>query len=502
MSASPAPQHDTRPPASRQASDLRELVNLNVSVGELMDRLADGVLLVGSDGVVRYANTAAAGLFGRSQEELIGTILGLPMSTGERTELELNRPDGQPVWVELCTATVMLNDGAALLGNLRDITDRRELEQQLRRSQKMEAVGRLAGGIAHDFNNLLTVITGYAEVLIKEGRCSRPGEPVPDALQQIRLAAEGAFGMTRQLLSLAREHQSSPVVFSLNDLLERIRGLLQSHLGESISVRLQLCEGGDTIHADPGLMEQVVINLVLNARDAMPEGGNLTLQTTSTDTRVHLAVTDTGCGMEPEAAARAFEPFFTTKGPEEGTGLGLSTAFGIVAEAGGTIDLETEPGAGTTFRLSFRRQNSDLRDRPPRATPPGDAVTGVVRDTGRGRILVVEDGRSLRDLVRFVLEDAGHRVHAAARPSRALALIADDEPLDLVITDVIMPEMKGHELARRIREMRPGLRVLYMSGYTAGEVGDDGTAGSIEFIQKPFTPEELLKRVDALLTTA
>jgi two-component system cell cycle sensor histidine kinase/response regulator CckA len=387
-----------------------------------------------------------------------------------------------------------------------DITEHRRLEEQFRQAQKMEAVGRLAGGVAHDFNNILTAILGYAELLIAE----LPPESthLADAAE-IRTAAQRAAGLTRQLLAFSRQQVLQPTVLSVNDVVEDVEKLLRRVLGEDVTVRAALEPDVGNIRADAGQLEQVLMNLAVNARDAMGGGGKLTIETANTELSegyaeahqpvaagryVMLAVTDTGTGISPEIRSRIFEPFFTTKERGKGTGLGLSTVYGIVKQSGGYIWVYSEPGRGTTFKIYLPRV-----DAPVESPPPARLVAGT--PVGTETILLAEDDEQLRKLVRGLLDRMGYQVLAAATAEEALARAAEHSGrIHLLLTDVVMPGAGGHQLAGRLAEVRPETRTLFMSGYTDAAIVDHGILErGLHYLQKPFTPSVLARRLRDVL---
>ena len=361
---------------------------------------------------------------------------------------------------------------------------RSRMEEQVRQSQKMEAVGRLAGGVAHDFNNLLTVILSHASFLARDPGLS---EAMRQDLAQIRTAAQRAAALTKQLLVVSRREMARPVPMSLNRAVEDMAKLLGSTLGEHVELDLVLGRDLRPILADPGQIEQVLINLAVNARDAMPQGGRFSVETTNAGGgRVRLVVSETGEGMPPEVAARAFEPFFTTKPKGKGTGLGLAAVYGIVTQAKGSVTLRTEPGKGSAFTILW--PETDLQPEEPEAAPP------AAPPSGKGEtVLVVEDEDAVRSIAVRILSRSGYAVLESRAPAEALSLLESrKDPVHLLLSDVVMPEMSGAELAEEARGIRPSLRVLFMSGYTA-EALPAGSAGSV--VAKPFTEETLLARV-------
>jgi signal transduction histidine kinase len=381
------------------------------------------------------------------------------------------------------------------------ISDHQRMEEQLRQSQKMEAVGRLAGGVAHDFNNLLTVIAGYSSLLKEE--LSPDGEQ-PE-LDEIQGAVKRAADLTRQLLAFSRKQGWQPRVLDVNAVVAGMEGMLRRLIGENILFVTALAGDLGRIKADPGQVEQVIMNLVVNARDAMPHGGKLVLETKparvdegqipalAAGRYVVLSVTDTGHGISSDTVSRIFEPFFTTKEVGRGTGLGLSTALGIAQQSGGTLTVESTPGAGSIFRAYLPLTSDQPEDEKNGRTSESPAAR-------RATVLLVEDETALRKLVFQVLTAAGHRVMEAANGEEALALSARHrKPIDLLITDVIMPGITGPELVAKLRANRPRTMVLYMSGYDRELLDRNSLEASAGFLPKPFSPRALLARIDELL---
>jgi signal transduction histidine kinase len=359
-------------------------------------------------------------------------------------------------------------------------TELRTREERLVQSQKMEAVGRLAGGVAHDFNNLLTVINGYAHLLVGRLPAADPNRRVAEKMLQ---AGERAADLTRRLLSFSRKQMVQPAVLDLNDVVRDAESMLRRLIGEEVRLRCELGDGLARVEADRSQIQLAILNLALNARDAMPAGGELLIRTAPDRDGVVLEVTDDGVGMDEETRRRAFEPFFTTKEPGKGTGLGLSSVYGIVRQAGGEVTLESAPGRGTRARIRLPR--AEERAAPSEAEPE--------RASARGgeTILVVEDEPEVRELAAHALRGFGYRVLEARSGEEALARWPRADGVDLLLTDVVMGGMRGPELAARMRAARPGLRVLYVSGYAEAE--SEGAAGV--FLAKPFRPEALAARV-------
>ena len=388
----------------------------------------------------------------------------------------------------------------------RDITERKRLEEQLLQSQKMEAIGRLAGGIAHDFNNLLTVILAYSDMLLHE---LEEDDPLHLDMEEINRAGERAAALTRQLLAFSRKQMLQPEILDLNQILTLMEGMLRRLIGEDIALDISLTDDIGAVKADPGQIEQVLLNLVVNARDAMPHGGMLVIKTdnitlTEEDTQhielepgqyVILSITDSGQGMDAETQTHIFEPFFTTKAPGVGTGLGLATVFGIVKQSDGHIDLNSEVGLGTTFKIYLPH----LSDTPTKVI---QQTTRSAIPRGTETVLLVEDEDDVRQLVQMILTEQGYSVLVAGYGQQALEVCDQfDDPIDLLLTDVIMPGgMNGRDLADRLKPRYPDMRVLYMSGYTENTIIHHGVLDeSLELLQKPFTLDVLARRVRAVL---
>jgi PAS domain S-box-containing protein len=431
--------------------------------------------------------------------------------TGRRLSIEfrVTLPDGSARLLHGRGELVRDEAGqpSQILGTVQDITERRQLEEQLRQAQKMEAVGQLAGGVAHDFNNLLTVITSYSELLLAD---LPESEPIRAEIREIEEAARRAAALTRQLLAFSRRQVLQPQQVEVTSLIEQLEKLLRRLVREDIQIVTTLGEDTGTVWADPGQLEQVLVNLVVNARDAMPDGGRLTIRTMSSRYPSHLTaspemtaadgrcvlleVVDTGTGMTPAVKARIFEPFFTTKDPGAGTGLGLSTVYGIVRQSGGDIEVQSAPAAGTTFRVYLPARSGA----PPVVAPAGERGTSF---RGGETILIVEDDEALRTVACRILREQGYDVRAARNGREALALCAEAAtPIHLVLTDMVMPEMSGHELGREIASRFPGVCVLFMSGHTQNALLLEGVArGTSSFLDKPFTPATLTSKIREVL---
>jgi hypothetical protein len=432
--------------------------------------------------------------------------------TGFRFEYRTNWPDGSTHWM-LNVGQPFYDDAgrpvrAAGIGM--DITVQKQLEQQVQQAQKMESIGNLAGGIAHDFNNLLTAILGYSNFLLEEVTAKQLPDRMRSDLEEIRKAAERAATLTSQLLAFSRRQIIQPTVVNLDALVGNLELMLRRLIGENIELTARLSGDPGSVRADVGQLEQIIMNLVVNARDAMPQGGKITIETANVvlddayarnhlsvvpGPYVLLAVSDTGVGMSPAVQARIFEPFFTTKPKDRGTGLGLATIYGIVKQNNGSVWVQSEPGRGTTFKVCLPR----VDDLPETATQPSRAgVRG-----GHETVLLVEDDERVRTLARTVLARKGYIVIEASSGEEALRVAADHAgTLNLLLTDVVMPGMSGRLLAQRFAELYADVPVLYMSGYTDDAIVHHGVMTSgVSFLQKPFTPATLARAVREVLDT-
>ncbi len=488
------------------------------------------VVITDLAGRIEYVNARFTELTGYCPEEVIGQTPRIlksgetspegyremweKLAAGEPWEGEFHnrRKDGTLFWERALITPIRDPEGRVThyVALKEDVTREKAQEEALRRSeaqflqaQKMEAVGRLAGGVAHDFNNLLGVIGGYAEILLR----AAPEEEARKRLEEILRASERAAGLTRQLLAFSRKQVLEPKVVDLGDLVAESESMLRRLVGEDVELQVRRQAPLGQVRVDPNQMQQVLLNLVVNARDAMPKGGFLSLEVANADLDqayatghhplrpgryVALSVSDSGVGMDRETQARAFEPFFTTKEPGKGTGLGLSTVYGIIKQSGGFIWLYSEPGAGTTFKIYVPRVDEE---EPAVAAQPAAEVRG-----GHETVLLVEDEAALGTIAAEMLEMSGFRVLGASSGFAALAIVGGGAQVDLLVTDMVMPGMSGRELADRVRQLRPGLRVLFMSGYSDEIVDRHGSLGPGErLLQKPFSIAQLLAGVRASL---
>ncbi|MBA3348513.1 MAG: response regulator [Actinobacteria bacterium] len=483
---------------SEQKRAARQLDQHDQAFRSIFEGALDAMLIADDSGCYIAANEAAGALLGLPKEALLGRSVEEFVDSGDEEfaqflehgeltgKIALHGADGVVRLAEF-SATANILPGQHL-SILRDVTEAHRLGQQLQQTQKLEAVGQLAGGIAHDFNNLLTVISGYSDLAL-DGLDSG-GDAVRPNIEEIRRAADRAALLTHQLLAFSRRRVLLTEQLDLNEIVAEYVPMLTRLLGEQLTIQVELDPGLELVLGDRGQLGQVIINLAVNARDAMPEGGTLILRTrqrAGDEPSVLIEVIDTGTGIDEHAQRHLFEPFFTTKDVGEGTGLGLATVLGIVEQSGGSVSVETAPRIGSTFTIALpcvEGAKSPL------------AVAPVTTDEGGSeRIIVVEDDPSLGSMVKRMLEARGYEITVADTPVEALAL-ADDRSFDLLVTDVVMPEMNGRQLSERLASDAPGMRVLFMSGYSEDELLARGVIDKhLRFLPKPFSVDQLAREV-------
>jgi PAS domain S-box-containing protein len=507
----------------------------------LLDAAPDAVVCVDVDGRIVLVNAQTERLFGYGREELTGQLVEIlvpdaikaghpvhragyvadprPRQMGAGIELAGRRRDGSTFPAEISMSAIDTGEGILVSAAVRDVTERLELqaererlERQLQQSQRLESLGQLAGGVAHDFNNLLAVISNYAAFVAEEVASRVPQDEwqaVHGDIKQIERAAERAAVLTHQLLAFARRDVIQPRPLNLNHVIVEIEQLLVRTLGEHVELSHDLTAGLRLVLADPGQIEQVLVNLAVNARDAMPAGGKLIIATAVANVDadhaasrvglppgryVSLKVSDTGTGMPQGVIDRAFEPFFTTKAKGEGTGLGLATVYGIVTQLGGYVQIYSEPGLGTTFTILLPETNGPAEE--PSSAP--SAAQGGAGET----ILVVEDEAAMREVNRRILTRHGYQVLTAVNGINAIEVAASHPgDIDVLLTDVVMPQMLGKEAADRIRALHPAVTVLFMSGYTQGVLDTQGVLeAGVNLIEKPFTEASLLAKLREMVS--
>jgi two-component system, cell cycle sensor histidine kinase and response regulator CckA len=508
---------------ARRAAE-RALRESEARYRRIIETTNEGVWVLDQASKTVFVNRRMSALLGYSAAELANQLLldfvhessrsavkdciltGRDQEALSQVEARLVCSDGKELWVLLDAAPVLENDSyAGVLVMAMDISLRKRLEEQLRQAQKMEAVGNLAGGVAHDFNNLLSVILGYAQIVLAD---LKPGDPIKADLEELNSAGERARDLTKQLLAFSRRQVLEPRTLDLNQVLRGMESMLRRLLREDIELSFLTAAHLGRIFADSGQLEQIVMNLLVNARDAIPASGKITVETVNHDLSaeyaaahhgvtagpyVMLAVSDTGTGMDPATQERIFEPFFTTKNRDGGTGLGLSTVFGIVKQSGGHIWVYSEPGKGTTFRIYLPRTQGPVQKAAPSLFP---------RDLrGTETILIVEDQEQVRTLMRVILRRQGYNVLEAPNGGEAL-LICEQFPatIHLLLTDVVMPRISGRDLAVRLAPLRPHMGVMFVSGYTENSIVHHGVLDAgVAFLQKPITPEALCRKVRQFL---
>jgi len=516
-------------PGSARAKDIPGLLhNSEAMVLALLESASQGIVSIDPRGRIVLANHRAEEMFGYTREELLGARIEILLPESKRPahsrqrddyfqrprarpmgigmDLSGRRKDGKEFPVEVSLSTVETEEGTFAIAFVSDITHRKQLEEQLLHAQKMEAVGRLAGGVAHDFNNMLTVISGYNRMILDE---LSPMDPLRGNAEEVLKAADRAAALTNQLLAFSRRQIMRPCVINVNKVIANTQKMLLRLIGEDIQLVLQPSLDVANIRADPSHIEQAIVNLAVNSRDAMPTGGRITIETANAHldenyARTHLgvrpgnfvmiAVSDTGHGMDSETRRHIFEPFFTTKERGKGTGLGLATVYGMVKQSGGDIWVYSELGQGTTFKLYFPAV-------PDSETESGGDDGEQPKARGNETILVVEDEKAVRDLTVKMMQQVGYKVLAAASGAEAIEISRSfSGHIALLLTDVVMPNMSGRQLADVLLVARPGIRVLYLSGYTENTVVHHGVLDAgVDFLPKPFSREVLAKKVREIL---
>jgi len=494
----------------------------------LLESASQAIISIDRNGRIVLANPRAEQMFNYTLEELVGARIEMLLPESKRgghsrqrddyfahprarpmgigMDLSGRRRDGTEFPVEVSLSNIETDEGMFAIAFVSDISQRKQLEEQLVHAQKMEAVGRLAGGVAHDFNNMLTVISGYNRMIIEE---LSPLDPLHGYAEEIGKAAERAGAITNQLLAFSRRQVIQPRVISVNTIVAQTEKMLRRLLGEDIQLALTLPEGVGNILADPNQIEQAIVNLAVNARHAMPTGGHIAIETGNVHLdedyiKTHLgvrpgnfvmiSVTDTGHGMDAATKQRIFEPFFTTKERGKGTGLGLATVYGMVKQSGGDIWVYSEPGKGTTFRLYFPRVAAAVTELKPGEQESADRQ-------GNETVLVVEDEKPVRDLTVRMLQQLGYSVLSAASGEEAIEIgHSYGSKISLLLTDVVMPQMSGRQVADALLATRPDLKVLYLSGYTGHTVIHHGVESDVNFLPKPFSRDALSKKVDEVLS--
>jgi hypothetical protein len=495
-------------------------------VSALLESATQSIVSIDQTGRIVLANARTRDMFGYEREELLGAPIEMLLPESVRSkhareradyfanphvrpmgiglELAGRRKDGSEFPVEVSLSYIRTEDGLFGIAFVTNISQRKNLEEQLLHAQKMEAVGRLAGGVAHDFNNMLTVISGYNQMILDQ---LSPLDPLRGYAEEVLKAADRAAALTNQLLAFSRRQIVEPRVFDVNSVLAHTERMLRRLIGEDVELSFHLSPGAGNIKADPGHLEQAIVNLATNARDAMPEGGRITIETGSatldeTYAKTHMGVTpgeyvmvavsDNGHGMDAETKRRVFEPFFTTKPKGRGTGLGLAMVYGIVKQAGGDIWVYSEVDKGTTFKLYFPRVSG-----PASETRQGGAATPQGAET----ILVVEDEQGVRELTTKMLKRLGYHVLTASGGEEALEIAkAHGGGIALAVTDVVMPNMSGAQLAAELRRTHPKIKVVFISGYTENAISQHGVLEEgVAFLAKPFSREALAKKLREIL---
>jgi two-component system, cell cycle sensor histidine kinase and response regulator CckA len=519
----------------RAVMEQRARVQQSLQLSEQRYRLLSetvpmGILISDERGRIVHANAQALRMFGYERGELIGEIVetlvperlrhshtvqrsgymtepeARPVGVG--MELFARRKDGTEFPAEISLGPLVTKEGTLISTAIVDIAARKKTEEQVRLSQRMEAIGKLAGGVAHDFNNLLCVVLGCSDAVLE---ALSPDHPAAKKVEMIRQAGSSAADLTRQLLAFSRQQMIQPRVLDLEEAVERVRAILQRLIGENIEFKVSVQASLGHVMADPGQIEQILMNLAVNSRDAMPQGGCLTIEARDVELDdsyedehqqvapgryVMLAVGDTGCGMDLDTQMRIFDPFFTTKELGKGTGLGLATVYGIVKQSGGYIWVYSEVDKGTVFKIYLPRVEESVQ-----MTKQGDEDSEATDFGGSETILLAEDTASLREMAREYLESVGYTVLAASSGRKALQHAKDFQgPIHLLLTDVVMPGMSGPELVGQMASLRPGIKVIFTSGYTEDAIARQGVLDpAVAFIQKPYRPKALARKIREVL---
>ena len=480
----------------------------------LVEKNADGIIVVDEAGIVLFANPAAEEIFGRPTRLLVGSPIGIPFVAGDITEIAIFRPRGDQIDAEIRVVETTWDHRPARLVSLRDISVRRAMEERLRHSAKMEAVGRLTAGIAHDFNNLLTVVLGNLESAQRQSALAEAA--VLRALENATRGARRAAVLTERMLAFARRKPLEPKVLDVNALVSGMSDLLQRTLGEGIKVRTILADDLWNAEVDPTELEAAILNLAVNARDAMPLGGQLSIETANVELDstyatinvgvkagpyVSISVTDTGSGMKPEVLKQVFEPFFTTKGGERGTGLGLSQVYGFVAQSGGHVKLYSEPGIGTTAKIYLQKKALQLHDSLAPQSSESKTIAQIPRGSSGETILVVEDDDDVRNYTVSSLRELGYAVFEAVDAVSALEIIECEASIQLLFTDLGLPGgIDGKALIERANRIRPSMKSLITTAYAGSALIHEGRLDpGIDLLTKPFTFTALATRIRELL---
>ncbi|HZZ78927.1 MAG TPA: response regulator, partial [Gemmataceae bacterium] len=489
--------------------DPRKVGTSQTEITFLVEKNADGILVVDEYGVVLFANPAAEQIFGRGVDDLIGTAVGIPAIDGETAEIVVLRPGGEKIEAEIRVVETSWENKPAWLASIRDISERRLVEERLRHAAKMEAIGRLTAGVAHDFNNLLTIIIGNLERMQRHEDAM--DAPLRAAADNAMAGARRAAALTQRLLAFARRQPLEPKPVDANNLVANMSELLSRTLGESIEVKAVPSKSLHLTYADPTELEAALLNLAVNARDAMPNGGRLVIETANVEldeayaaahedarsgSHVMISVADTGTGMSEDVRSQAIEPFFTTKHEGQGTGLGLSHVYGFVRQSGGHVSIYSEVGVGTTIKLFLPRYAGE-KEQPVQARPSTSVPRGDLAET----ILVVEDDESVRAYTTTSLRELGYDVVEAGDAKTALDIVARRPDIDLLFTDLGLPgEMDGRSLAERIRETQPTLKVLLTTAYAGSALVHEGRLDAgVDLLPKPFTFAALGQKVREIL---